>query len=424
MSAPGEEARGGGRRPADVARADAKLVAALSAVYARVPLGIRLGLDAMRAACARAGDPERAFEVVHVGGTNGKGSTSAMVEAMARAAGRRTGLYTSPHLVRFAERIRIDGEPIDDATLTAALEDALRIGADLSFFETATLAALLAFRRAGVELAIVEVGIGGRLDATNVVPPPRCAAVTRVALDHQDKLGDTLDAIAREKAAIAKRGAPIVIGAMPEEARRAAVEVATACGARVVEPEALPREIAIGMTGAHQRENARVAWTIGREIDLPPEARARGLAEARWPGRLERIDAAGGALAGSWLLDGAHNPDGAAALVAALGGEDAGAVGAVVFGALADKAWREMLGVLRALDAPRFYVAPSGRAPADPRTLAAIAPGTPTDGLTAALAAARAAAGTAPVVVCGSLYLVGEARARLLGLRLDPIVAL
>ncbi|HEY8079779.1 MAG TPA: Mur ligase family protein, partial [Labilithrix sp.] len=175
------------------------LASALTALYARVPLGMRLGLDAMHASCTHMRHPERAFEVVHVAGTNGKGSTSAMVEAIARAAGRRTGLYTSPHLCRFAERIRIDGEPIDDDALAATLSRALG-EEDLSFFETATLAAFLAFRERRVELAVVEVGIGGRLDATNVIPPPRCAAITRVALDHMDKLGDTLEAIAREKA--------------------------------------------------------------------------------------------------------------------------------------------------------------------------------------------------------------------------------
>jgi len=398
-----------------------RLAAALSALYARVPLGMRLGLDPMRDACARAAHPERAFDAVHVGGTNGKGSTCAMVAGMARAAGARVGLYTSPHLVRFAERIRIDGEPIEDATLTEVLEEALAIGADLSFFETATLAAFLAFRRANVDLAVVEVGIGGRLDATNVLPPPRCTAITGVAFDHQDKLGDTLDAIAREKAAIAKAGVPMVLGPMPEEARQAAIEVATKHGARIVVARELPPDVTIGLEGPHQRDNARVAWTIGVELGFGDDACARGLAEARWPGRLERIEVREGELAGTWILDGAHNPDGARALVRALAKED---VGAVVFGALADKAWREMLGVVTAIDAARIYVAPAGRAPAEPRVLASEAPGTPASTVGEALASARRAARSRVVLVCGSLYLVGEARAALLGLTPDPIVAL
>jgi dihydrofolate synthase / folylpolyglutamate synthase len=400
-----------------------KLARALEELYARVPLGMRLGLDPMRAACARAGHPEQAFDAVHVAGTNGKGSVCAMVASMTRASRISTGLFTSPHLCRFAERIRIDGNPIDDGAMTDVLEEALRVGHDLSFFETATLAAFLAFRAAKVKLAVIEVGIGGRLDATNVLPPPRCAAITRVALDHQDKLGDTLDAIAREKAAIAKPDVPFVLGFMTEEARTAAIEVATGAGARIVEMAPLPPEVAVGLVGAHQRENARVAWTIGAELGLSNDARARGLSEVRWPGRFERVDVAAGTLAGPWILDGAHNPDGAAALVNALRDTK---IGALVFGALADKAWREMLGVIRQIDAPRFYATPSGRAPVAPAALADVAPGraVAARALRDALVAARGVAREAPVVVCGSLYLVGEARAALLDLPLDPIVAL
>ncbi len=399
-----------------------KLARSLEALYARVPLGMRLGLDPMRAACARAGHPEQSFGAVHVAGTNGKGSTCAMVASMARACRIRAGLFTSPHLCRFAERIQIDGSPIGDDALTEVLDEALRVGHDLSFFETATLAALLAFRAAKIELGVIEVGIGGRLDATNVIPPPRCAAITGVAFDHQDKLGYTLDAIAREKASIAKPGVPFVMGRMPEEAASAARSVMTAAGARIVELVPLPPEVTVGLGGPHQRANAQVSWTIGGELGLRPDVRARGISEVEWPGRFERIDVASGMLAGGWILDGAHNPDGAAALVAAL--HDRGGVGALVFGALADKSWREMLGVLRRIDAPRFYTTPRGRAPVSTTDLTEIAPGGRAPSLVDALVAARGAAGDAPVVVCGSLYLVGEARAMLLKLPLDPIVAL
>lgn len=390
----------------------------LAALYARVPLGMRLGLDPMRAACARAGHPERAFPVVHIAGTNGKGSTSAMVEAIARSAGLRTGLFTSPHLCRFAERIRVDGEPIDDGALDGALAEALEVGHDLSFFETATLAAFLELRRRAVDLAVIEVGIGGRLDATNVVPPQRCTAITGVALDHQDKLGATLDAIALEKAAIARAGVPMVLGPMPEGARAAAGEVATAAGARLIDAAALPDGIAIGMLGAHQRTNGAVAWAIAAELGFPEEVRRRGLASARWPGRLERVESHGH----RYLLDGAHNPDGASALVRAARTED---IGAVVFGALEDKAWREMLAILAAIDAPRFYVMPKGRAAVTPERLREVAPGAAALSLDDALArAAAAVTGKQTILICGSLYLVGEARSKLLGLPLDPIVAL
>ncbi|HVJ91311.1 MAG TPA: Mur ligase family protein [Labilithrix sp.] len=397
------------------------MASALGALYARVPLGMRLGLEPMRDACARAGHPERAFECVHITGTNGKGSTCAMVESMARAARRKTGLYTSPHLVRFAERVRVDGAALNDAALAEVLEQALELGPDLSFFETATLAAFLAFRAAKVDVAVVEVGIGGRLDATNVIPAPTVTAITSVGLDHQDKLGDTLDAIAREKAAIAKPNVPMVLGRLDPIARVAAVDVAVANGARILDAGVLPPEVAVGLVGAHQRENARVAWTIGGVLGLHDDESARGLSEVRWPGRLERIEVGYGDFAGKWVLDGAHNPDGVRALVAALAREE---VGAVVFGALAEKAWREMLGILKAVDVPRFYVAPEGREPAEPAELATLAPGAVVPSLVDALVAARSVARRSPVLVCGSLYLVGEARARLLRLQPDPIVAL
>jgi dihydrofolate synthase/folylpolyglutamate synthase len=412
----------------------AALARALQDLYARVPLGMRLGLEAMRAACTRAGNPELSFEVAHVAGTNGKGSTCAMIESMVRAAGKKTGLYTSPHLCRFAERIRIDGEPISDAPLADVLERALELGPKLSFFEVATLAAFLAFRDANVEVAILEVGIGGRLDATNVVPKPRITAVTRVAFDHMDRLGDTLEAIAREKAGIAKPGVPLVLGPMAPEVRAAALEVALAAGALPIllgdDPDAVAREsLPIGLRGAYQQDNARIAARVARELGASEVARREGLARTSWPGRFERVEVEAGPYRGSWLLDGAHNPDGARALVLSLADEaarGAPAPGAMVFGALVDKAWPEMLEVLAEVPCARVYVAPKGRAAADPALLAERVAGRVGGSLEEGLRAARAAAGSpaSPVVVCGSLYLVGEARALLLGLEMDPPVAL
>ena len=419
------------------ARVRRPLARALEALYARVPLGMRLGLDAMRAACMRAEHPERAFPVVHVAGTNGKGSTCAMVESIARASGKKTGLYTSPHLCRFAERIRIDGEPITDDVLADVLERALEIGPELSFFETATLAAFLAFREHGVELAIIEVGIGGRLDATNVVPAERLAvaAITRVALDHVDKLGDTLEAIAREKAGIAKGGRPLVLGPMASGVRAAALEIALAEGALPIvmgeDPDAVARDgLDLGLRGTYQHDNARIAWRIGRELGIPEATRREGLARTRWPGRFEHLEVPSGPFRGAWILDGAHNPDGARSLVLALADDEARAAGrsapgVVIFGALADKAWQEMLDELAALPCPRIYVAPRGRAATDPALLAAHTAGHVASSLPAALAHARSlVAPSAPVVICGSLYLVGEARAQLLDLPEDPPVAL
>lgn len=397
-----------------------ELAAALSALYARVPLGMRLGLDTMRASCTRHGHPERSFAVVHVGGTNGKGSTAAMVEAMARASGKRTGLYTSPHLCRFAERIRVGGAPITDEALTAVLRRVL-VDPDLSFFEAATMAAFLAFRDAAVDLAVVEVGIGGRLDATNVIPSPRCTAITRIAFDHQDRLGDTLEAIAGEKAGIAKPGVPLVLGPIDPGPRAVIARIAGDVGAPIVDARAIPDDAELALAGAHQRyPNAAVAWTIADAVGIDEASRRVGLRDVRWPGRLERIERTA-SYGGPWLLDGAHNPDGAEALVRALRETPPKAI---VFGALADKEWPAMLDQLAEVDAPRFYAAPRGRAPAEGEALAMRAKGTVCASIGDALAAARRAAGDGLAVVCGSLYLVGDARAILADLPQDPPVAL
>jgi len=393
-----------------------------------VPFGVRLGLDGMRGACREAGHPEGAFEVVHVAGTNGKGSVSAMVAAIARAHGTRTGLYTSPHLARFAERIQIDGEPIADRALAPLLEDTLARAPDLTFFEVATLTAFRAFREAKVELAVLEVGLGGRLDATNVVPCPRAAAITRIALDHTDRLGTTLDAIAREKAGIAKPGLEIVLGPLAPDARAAIGEVARDSGATTrsadedEETVRFSEAAHVGLPGAHQKDNAKVAYLLGARIGASVDERARGIATARWPGRLETVRTPDGDV----LLDAAHNPDGIDALgrhLATLGRPEAGV--AVVFGVLADKAWTEMVDRVATVSPHRFYVRPSGRAAVDPAMLAERRGGRVEASAMSAVASARAAVGeTGLVVVCGSILLVGEARAGLLGLERDPPVAL
>lgn len=401
---------------------------ALAGLYRRAPLGIALGLERMREACARAGHPENVPRVVHVAGTNGKGSVCAMLEAMARANGARVGLYTSPHLCRFAERIRIDGASIGDDALELHLGDALALGSELSFFETATLAALLALRAEKVDLAILEVGLGGRLDATNVIPSPLACAITRIALDHTELLGGTLEAIAGEKAGIAKPGVPMFVGAVPAGVRRVIERACKAAGSpvRFVDDEAaLGQHVyhtPIGLEGAHQRDNARVAWALGRALGLSEAACARGLAEVRWPGRLETVRTPDGPV----LLDAGHNPDGALTIAAHLAtvAPDPSRV-ALVFGTLADKAWPAMIDTLAPCAIHRTYATPKGRAATDPGALAARHPGTVATSVADALAGARAAVGPGGLVVlCGSAYLVGEARALLLGLERDPPVAL
>lgn len=389
------------------------------------PLAMRFGLERMERALEALGRPERILRVLHVAGTNGKGSTCSMAAEALRVAGHRVGLYTSPHLASFHERIQLDGLPIGDGPLAELVEAVRRAcpwhdgggeGERLTYFEFATLLALLHFARERVGVAVVEVGLGGRFDATNMVAP-LVTAVSRIGLDHVQLLGDTLGAIAREKAGIFKRGVPAVVAAGQEpEALRALREEAERRGAPFQVAE-VGWEGPIALRGPHQRQNAALAAAALRLLDragveVGEAAVAAGIARARWPGRLEEVAGV--------LLDGAHNPDGAVALAASLEALYPGRAVELVFGVLADKDHR---GILAAL-APRIrrlhLVAPDSpraRSPASYRDLAAsLAPAVDEHrGCAEALACARAAAGADGLVaVAGSLYLVGEAR-RLLG---------
>ncbi len=416
----------------------AALGATLGELYARGSKGIRLGLDGMREVCARAGHPERSFACVHIAGTNGKGSTAAMVESIARVAKRRTGLYTSPHLARFAERIRIDGEPIDDGQLVKVLREALDLGPSLTFFEVATLAAFLAFRDAGVELAVLEVGLGGRLDATNVVTKPLACAITSIDLDHTDLLGDTLESIAREKAAIAKPGVPLVVSrsiVLRPEVDAAIAEVAQRSGAprvsaresaaRLENAGLAPAALVPSLAGAHQRSNAEVAAVLASLAGLPSSAIGPGIVRARWPGRLEQVERDGIA----YLLDGAHNVEGARALRAYCA--EHAPQDWMVFGALADKPWRAIVDELAGI--PRVgvvYAPPKGRPPAAAEEVARHLGdrGIRCELATSATEALAQVEARTPrpraVLVAGSLYLVGETRALLLGQATDPPIAM
>lgn len=388
----------------------------LADLYARSPRGIRLGVETMQAALDRAGNPERHAPVVHVAGTNGKGSTCAMLEAALRTSGARVGLYTSPHLVRFSERIRIDGTPIDDAALERALAVALA-EPELSFFEAATLAAFVAFREANVETIILEVGLGGRFDATNVETRKQACAITSIGLDHEEFLGVDLGSIAFEKAGILRAGVPCVLGAMPAEAQARITAEAARIGAPLILPP--PVHLQLALRGPHQLGNAAVASALAQLLGLSPEVTEAGIAHAEWSGRYERIDTE----TGSFLLDGAHNPDGVAALVDTLRIQSEHPV-VLVFGAVADKPALEMLSALRPLAAHAVYVAPGGKAPFDPLVLAQHRDGEVAPTVRAALERARELAGEGLVLVAGSLYLVGEARSLLLDLPSDPRIGM
>jgi dihydrofolate synthase/folylpolyglutamate synthase len=406
------------------------LRAALERAYALIPKGQKLGLERMQAACQLFGNPERGFEVVHVAGTNGKGTVAAFTASMARAAGRRVGLYTSPHLVSFSERIQIDDGPIDDASVARWLTEVMDKAPDLTFFEVATMAAFLAFREANVDLAVLEVGLGGRLDATNVVPPPRVAAVTRIAYDHMADLGDTLGQIASEKAGIIKPGSAVVLGKLHPEARAAIEEHVAEVGARLVPlgpPEPVPGAPLAYPRTALLGSNLAVAVTIGRELGFSADAMAQGIEAMQWPGRNELLHRNGQELT---LLDCAHNPDGAVALSHSLDPSVLGDIEsrreiALVFGALVTKNWRAMLRRLENVAGHRVYVAPPVKRAADPHEMAAYLPGEVAEEVGQALDRARALVGPrGVVVVAGSTFLVGAARAVLLNLPSDPPVAL
>jgi dihydrofolate synthase/folylpolyglutamate synthase len=388
------------------------------------PLAMRFGLQRVARGLEALGHPERLAPILHVAGTNGKGSTCAMAAAALGAAGLRTGLYTSPHLERFNERIAVDGEAIGDRDLAEAVAEVRAAcpwhdGGEpedrLSYFEFATLAGLVHFARAGVGVTVLEVGLGGRLDATNAVTPA-VTAVAAIGLDHTQWLGETVEAVAREKAAIFKPGVPAVVHAVQPPG---VLEVLRAAALQAGAPfEVAPAgwEGPVALAGAHQRGNAGLAAAalraLGRAGLAVGEAEiARGIATARWPGRLELVDGV--------LLDGAHNPDGARALAAALAGRRPDGGVELIFGTLGDKDHRGMLAALAGSVRRLHLVAPAtprARSAEDLRSVAE-ALGLAAeryDRLADALRGARAAARDgALVVVAGSLYLVGEARALL-----------
>jgi dihydrofolate synthase/folylpolyglutamate synthase len=372
--------------------------------------GMRPGLDGIRALLHALGDPQRALGVVHVGGTNGKGSTAAMIEAGLRADGRRTGLYTSPHLLRFTERIRVGGAEIARERAAALAERVFAVGGEYTFFETATAMALIAFAEAGVDVAVLEVGLGGRLDATNVVERSLVTLVTSIGLDHTDVLGPCMADIAREKAGIFKRGVPAIFACDDEDAREELLLRAEQVGApaqlygRDFDDAALP-PLALG--GAHQRRNAALARQALRILGVGDAAIAAGLSTVKWPGRLERLSA-------SVLVDAAHNGEGAQALAAAL----PAAPFTLVLGVVADKDVRAIVEPLVGRAARVIATRP-----ASPRALPAaeLAKLVPRAEVADDLAAALAMAAGDEVVVAGSIFLVGEARRLVLGEAADPL---
>ncbi len=395
--------------------------------------GMDFKLERTALALARLGDPHRAYPVLHVAGTNGKGSVVAMCDAMLRAGGHRVGRYTSPHLVELGERICVDGVPLSPEAIVALAAEvrAAASGIELTFFEFLTVMAFLHFARAGVDVAVVEVGLGGRLDATNVVDP-LVTAVTTIGIDHAQWLGGSVAEIAAEKGGIIKPGRPVVLGRIDGEAAAVLRRIATERGAPVLAAGEAYRlggdasltfdgpgwhltDLAPALRGAHQRDNAGTALAMlaAAQAALPVDVAAvrRGLAGVTWPGRLEILPGAP-----PTILDGAHNADGIAALVAELPRLTAGRPVHLLFAVMGDKAWPDMIAPLARIctSVTVTEVLPPRGAPAAP-IAAAFAPwcrALAEPDLARAWAHARRAAGADGVlVVAGSLFLVGAVHA-------------
>jgi dihydrofolate synthase/folylpolyglutamate synthase len=404
----------------------ADLLARLEAARTR---GVELGLPRVRRALEALGDPQRRFAAVQIAGTNGKGSTAAMTEAVLRAAGVRTGLYTSPHLARFTERIRVGGVEADGDRLAALEPRVAATGVPLTYFEIATALAFLTFAEEGVELAVLETGLGGRLDAVTTCEPV-ATAVTSIGLDHADYLGGTLREIAREKAGVIKPGVPVLAGALPPEADDEIARAAEAAGAPLlrVGQELAASDVPLALAGGHQASNAAIAVGLAARAwlhlrgpsQLPAEAVSAGLRDVRWPGRLERV-------AGDVLLDCAHNVEGAQALAAALPGlGGARRPVALLASIMRDK---DAAGILAALAPAVGLVVATQSSNARSLPAAALAALARALGLETqispdpivALDLGRRLVGPGGlVVVAGSIFLVGELRAHLLGESVDP----
>jgi len=427
-------------------------------LYGLQHFGIKLGLENIRSLLTVLEHPESAYPSVLIAGTNGKGSVAAMLESMLEAHGVRTGLFTSPHLVRPNERIRIDGADISTPELNRCLgrirekiEDGLGRGilaSHPSFFEVITAASLEAFKDAAVDVALLEVGMGGRLDATNAVEALLSVVVT-VDYDHTERLGPTLKRIAAEKAAIVKKRRQLVSGVEQEEARDVLAHACRRAGASLVDARHLAQlehrpedrfrlttgartyaDLSLPLHGIHQRENARVAVVALEALfdDLgfePDPSRVReGLAGVRWAGRLQWVEGDP-----PLLLDGAHNPAGARALAGYLSTlEERRAV--LLFGTMRQKAFRQILRPLAGRVDAVVITRPRVERAADPEELAAVARDVlervevirePAEALARARELARPGGF---VLVTGSLYLVGEVLGLLEGDRVPGPVSM
>lgn len=406
--------------------------------------GIKFGLDNIETLVAALGHPQNAFKSILVAGTNGKGSVTAMVDRALGAAGLRVGRYTSPHLVRLEERFAIDGAPVRTDVLAGLIGELRVLIDDLmargsleappTFFEVTTAIAFELFKRAGVQVAVLEVGLGGRLDATNIVSPI-AAAITSIDFDHEQYLGDTLSAIAAEKAGVIRRGIPVVTGPLQPEAHDVLASMCELAGADFIEAEAGVRiesstedghtvvhivtpmrdygAVRLGLRGHHQVPNALVAVRlleeVGRTLPVTAEAIVAGIRDVKWPGRLHLVELSGGRRV---LFDAAHNPAGAWALASYLRREFPEPL-PIVFGAMRDKDAALMLKTL--LPAASMMVMTQAATPRamDTAELVALArklaPDASIEGEPQSKRALARAWEHCPLVcVAGSIFLVGD----------------
>ncbi len=410
-------------------------------LFARQRFGMKPGLERVRALLERLGNPQKSFQGVLVGGTNGKGSTAATLASILTASGARTGLFISPHLTEFSERFVVDGEPLADEAITAALEGIKPVAEALeaTFFEIVTALGCALFAKADVDTAIIEVGLGGRFDATNALEPS-LSLITGVSRDHTKILGETIEEIARDKAGIMRAGKLCLTGAQGDALRVLREEAARvgatlwAVGEEVgfeanhlgwrglelkVEGPHGTSELHTPLLGAHQARNVALAAAAAAALGAEADAIERGVRATRWPGRLEPISYQNR----TFLLDGAHNPEAAAALTRAV--RDLGVERALlIFGVGADKEVGEVIAglepVTREVILTRARLSPRAATPEDLQAYWHV-PTVLTQGPEEAVE--RALEKTRPgevVLVAGSLYLIGEVRPRLLGGGLEP----
>ena len=401
--------------------------------------GTKLGLESPRCLAARLGNPQESLHFIHVAGTNGKGSVCAMLESIYRAAGYRTGLFTSPHLLDFRERIQVNRRPIPADSLLRLICQMQKAIANMNdgpsptFFEAATILALLHFRQTQCDLVLWETGMGGRLDATNIVTP-QLSILTNVALDHQQWLGNTIPEIAREKAGIIKPNIPSLSASTHPAAKQTIQNQANKMQSQhrhltQKTIQQLTKGIPIALPGQHQRANAALAISatqiLQTQFPISGQAQKQGLETVRWPGRIQTIQRDRQTI----VLDGAHNETSIAALCAWLHKQWPNTPKAVLLGMLQDKKIQSCLKPLAAIS-NHFYLAPvKSTRSLPPSSLAAqLAQTSGNHAKTATFqtlkdALAAASKNQSPLlIICGSLYLVGEAFAILNHTPLNPAV--